>query len=92
MINYLKELLTEGNEYSLTRAMAAISFMAFLIGSFYLLIKGVSWGNYETFATLLVVEVLILVMHIMILILASTLICQVLYTEELIPSNHQVYN
>lgn len=51
MINYLKELLTEGNEYSLTRAMAAISFMAFLIGSFYLLIKGVSWGNYETFAT-----------------------------------------
>lgn len=47
----LKEMLKEGNEYSLTRAMAVISFTAFLLGSLYLLIKGTTWGNYETFAT-----------------------------------------
>lgn len=51
MTTKLREMLKEGNEYSLTRLMAVISFAAFLIGSLYLLIKGTTWGNYETFAT-----------------------------------------
>mgnify|MGYP003591331078 FL=1 len=51
MLIRLQKLLQEGNEYSLTRLLAVISFTAFLIGSFYLLLKGITWGNYETFAT-----------------------------------------
>lgn len=47
----IKAVLKEGNEYSLTRLMAVISFTVFLLGSLYLLIKGTTWGNYETFAT-----------------------------------------
>lgn len=50
MLNKLILILKEGNEYSLTRIMAVISFTAFLLGSFYLLIRGITWGNYETFA------------------------------------------
>jgi hypothetical protein len=45
------DLLKENGEYSLTRIIAAISFLAFLIGSFYLIWKGITWGNYSTFAT-----------------------------------------
>lgn len=50
MLNKLSEILREGNEYSLTRILAVISFTAFLLGSFYLLFRGITWGNYETFA------------------------------------------
>ena len=50
MLNNLISTLKEGDEYSLTRIMAVISFAAFLLGSFYLIAKGITWGNYETFA------------------------------------------
>lgn len=51
MLEKIKEMLKEKNEYSLTRLLAVISFAAFLIASFYLIVKGQTWGNYETFAT-----------------------------------------
>lgn len=51
MFGKLREMLKEGNEYSLTRLMAVVSFAVFLFGSLYLLVKGTTWGNYETFAT-----------------------------------------
>lgn len=50
MLNKLTSILKESDEYSLTRILAVISFTAFLLGSFYLLIRGITWGNYETFA------------------------------------------
>ena len=45
-------ILKEGGQYSLTRILATIGFIAFLVGSFYLIYSGKTWGNYETFATL----------------------------------------
>lgn len=51
MLGILKKMLKEQDEYSFTRLLAAISFAAFLIGSFYLLVTHTTWGNYETFAT-----------------------------------------
>ncbi len=50
--SFLISLLYENNEPSLTRVMAAISFLAFLAGSAYLLLKGQHWDHYETFAML----------------------------------------
>ena len=47
----IKKLLYESGELSLTRSLACAGFLAFLIGSFYLMWKGATWGNYETFAT-----------------------------------------
>lgn len=51
MFSIKDDLLKENGEYSLTRIIAAVSFASFLIGSFYLIYKGVTWGNYSTFAT-----------------------------------------
>ena len=51
MLEILRKILKEQDEYSLTRLLAVISFAAFLIGSFYLLVTHTTWGNYETFAT-----------------------------------------
>lgn len=48
----LKKLLYESGELSLTRSLAIAGFLAFLLGSFYLMWKGSTWGNYETFATM----------------------------------------
>lgn len=48
----LKALLYENGNLSLTRSLAIAGFLAFLAGSFYLMWKGASWGNYETFATM----------------------------------------
>lgn len=48
----LKELLYESGELSLTRSLALAGFLAFLVGSFYLMWRGATWGNYETFATM----------------------------------------
>lgn len=47
MLDFLKEK----GEYSLTRILAVVGFLSFLIGSIYLIYKGQTWGNYETFAT-----------------------------------------
>lgn len=48
----IKKLLYESGELSLTRSLAVAGFLAFLAGSFYLIYKGMTWGNYETFATM----------------------------------------
>jgi len=47
----LKALLYENGNLSLTRSLAAAGFLAFLAGSFYLMYKGITWGNYDTFST-----------------------------------------
>lgn len=52
MITKFTEMLKEGGVYSLTRIFACVGFVAFLIGSCYLIYKGQTWGNYETFATM----------------------------------------
>lgn len=52
MFNKINEMLKEGGVYSLTRILAVVGFAAFLIGSCYLIYKGQTWGNYETFATM----------------------------------------
>ena len=52
MKTYLKMIFYENGEASLTRLLAAVAFMAFLIGSGYLIFEGKTWGNYETFANL----------------------------------------
>lgn len=46
------DILKEDGTWSLTRIFALAGFIAFLIGSTYLIIKGTTWGNYETFATM----------------------------------------
>ncbi len=51
MRRFLSNLLKENNEYSLTRVASVILILAFLLGSFYLMIKGTTWGNYDAFAT-----------------------------------------
>lgn len=48
----LLNMLKEGGSYSLTRIAAFIGYSAFLIASAYLIYKGQTWGNYETFATM----------------------------------------
>lgn len=48
----INEILKEGGVYSLTRILSVIGFVAFLVGSCYLIYKGQTWGNYETFATM----------------------------------------
>jgi hypothetical protein len=43
-------LLYENKEPSLTRVMTVIAFLAFLVGSAFLLVKGQHWDHYDTFA------------------------------------------
>jgi hypothetical protein len=52
VLEKFNEMLKEGGVYSLTRILSVIGFAAFLIGSCYLIYKGQTWGNYETFATM----------------------------------------
>ncbi len=49
---YLKMLLYENGELSLTRVLAVVGWAAFLIVSFYLVYERIAWANYDTFATL----------------------------------------
>ncbi len=49
---FLWGLMTENNSPSLTRSLAVLFAVAFLIGSFYLLLCGLHWDHYETFATI----------------------------------------
>lgn len=51
MKNIIKNLLNENDKTSLTRFIAITAWLAFLIVSFYLVIAGKEWGNYEVFAT-----------------------------------------
>lgn len=48
----MNDFLKENEAYSFTRIIAAVGFVAFLAGSVYLIYKGQTWGNYETFATM----------------------------------------
>ena len=45
-------LLYEDDCMSLTRVMAVACFFLFAAVSIYLVVRGASWSNYETFATL----------------------------------------
>lgn len=51
-MKYIKMLLYENNELSLTRCITVIAWAAFLAVSFYLVYTAQSWGNYDTFAFL----------------------------------------
>lgn len=48
----MPEILKEGGVYSLTRIIAVVGFVAFLVGSAYLMWRGISWTGYDTFASL----------------------------------------
>ena len=52
IVKYLKMLLYENDELSLTRCITVIAWAAFLAVSFYLVYTAQSWGNYDTFAFL----------------------------------------
>lgn len=51
-MKYIKMLLYENEQLSLTRTLAVIGWLAFLIVSGFLVWKGIGWQNYETFASL----------------------------------------
>lgn len=50
MKKFIINLLYENGEPSLTRIMTLTAFLAFLVGSAFLLFKGQRWEHYETFA------------------------------------------
>lgn len=52
IVKYLKMLLYENNELSLTRCITVIAWASFLAVSFYLVYTAQAWGNYDTFAFL----------------------------------------
>ena len=52
IVKYIKMLLYENNELSLTRCITVIAWVAFLAVSFYLVYTAQAWGNYDTFAFL----------------------------------------
>ena len=51
-MNIVRMLLYENGEMSLTRTLAVIGWLAFLVVSFYLVLMHTGWQNYETFASL----------------------------------------
>lgn len=51
-MKYIRMLLYENGELSLTRVITVIAWAAFLAVSFYLAYTAQSWGNYDTFAFL----------------------------------------
>lgn len=51
-MKYIKMLLYENEQLSLTRTLAIVGWLAFLLVSFYLVWRGTGWQNYETFASL----------------------------------------
>ena len=50
IINKFMQCLEEQNTLSLTRVIAITGWIAFLVGSFYLLFTGKSWDHYEIFS------------------------------------------
>ena len=48
----INKVLKENGEYSLTRLISVTRFAAFLIGTAYLMYKGLNWSGYDTFASL----------------------------------------
>jgi len=49
---FVMGLIYENEAPSLTRVIAIVSYASFLAGSFFLLLTGKTWVNYETFAAL----------------------------------------
>ena len=49
-MKYIKMLLYENNELSLTRCITVVAWAAFLAVSFYLVYAAQAWANYDTFA------------------------------------------
>lgn len=49
--NIIRNLLIENDKWSLTRFIAVTAWLAFLGVSFYLVVSGREWNQYETFAT-----------------------------------------
>lgn len=49
-MKYMKMLLYENNELSLTRCITVVAWVAFLAVSFYLVWTAQAWANYDTFA------------------------------------------
>ena len=45
------DLFYENDSLSFTRVIAATGYLAFLIGSFYLMISGINWESYGIFAS-----------------------------------------
>lgn len=52
MIDRLSDMLKEGGEWSFTRWLSFIGFLAFLVASGYLMYSGKNWAGYDTFASL----------------------------------------
>jgi hypothetical protein len=50
MKNFLMGLLYEGDMPSLTRVLTAAAFILFVCVSLYLMINGIAWSHYDTFA------------------------------------------
>lgn len=48
----LQEMFKENGSWSFTRIIAAVGYLAFIIGSAYLMIKNIHWQDYDTFAEL----------------------------------------
>lgn len=46
-----KQLFYECGTFSLTRLIAFLGYLTFMIGSLYLLINNIDWGGYPVFAT-----------------------------------------
>lgn len=46
-----KQLFYEDNTFSLTRLIAFLGYLTFMIGSIYLLVNNIDWGGYPVFAT-----------------------------------------
>lgn len=49
-MRFLKMLMYENNELSLTRVITMVAWIAFLSVSFYLVYTAQFWANYDTFA------------------------------------------
>lgn len=47
----IKQLFYEDGGFSLTRLIAFLGYLTFMIGSLYLLINNIDWGGYPVFAT-----------------------------------------
>lgn len=48
----IHKLIYESGTPSLTRTIAVMGFIFFIVVSLYLVIRNMTWGNYETFATI----------------------------------------
>lgn len=46
-----KQLFYEDGTFSLTRLIAFLGYVTFMIGSLYLLLNNIDWGGYPVFAT-----------------------------------------